>query len=795
MATGKPSNNAQGNRGGTVVPAPVVNGESKVCQRCGTLSSAEARFCLHCGNYLRFSGWLFLPLLIIVVGLLAYYSSFAGVFLFDDRLHILGDRRLKTLWPLWEALARRRPVVDYSLALNRAIGGESAWSYHAVNLSVHLLAGLALYGIIRRTLLREPLRERLGLTSEWPALVAALIWVVHPLQTQSVTYLIQRAESLMGLFYLVTLYCVIRGATSPRGVWWHVAAVLSCALGMGSKGVMVTAPVVVLLYDRVFLSKSFAEAFRRRWGLYLGLAAAWGVLSACGIVHGVVGTSRRAGTVGFSYKGITPLEYALTQFGVLAKYLKLSLWPHPLCLDYNWRAASTTTGIVVPAAAIVTLVGGTVWAFFRRPWLGFLGAWFFLILAPTSSFIPIKDPLFEHRMYLSLAAVVVLVVIGADWTWRRLAARVSMGDSIRRSAAALVAVLIVASLAYGTVERNEVYHSEVSMWRDVLAKRPKNPRAAENLGIALLAEGKLKQAMTALQEAVRISPRSANVHNGLGFALVAHGRLEEAIESFREAVRLRPTFARAHLNLGNALSDTGRPDEAIQHFRIALAIRSSYSAARLNLGNILFRQGRVDDAIEQYRTIIRIDPERANAWVNLGTTLLNKVGTNPAVVDEAIQAFQKALRINPDSPSAHNGLGIALATKGKLDEAKGKLDEAKGNLDEAIEAFRQALWLKHDFGAAHYNLANCLSEKGDSEKKDSEKEYYQGAIRHYLQALKSEPRNVPARYELGMALWKVGNLDLAERAFRETLQVAPDHTDARQALEAVLDEKARSSED
>ncbi|UCC28897.1 MAG: tetratricopeptide repeat protein [Phycisphaerales bacterium] len=772
MVTGRPGNSAQVGCSGAVASAPATSGESRICRRCGSLTPADARFCFHCGNYLRFSVWMFLPLLIIVAGLAAYYASFAGVFLFDDRLHILGDRRLKTLWPFAEELARRRrPVVDYSLALNRAIGGESAWGYHAVNLSVHLLAGLALYGIIRRTLLREPLRERLGLTSEWPALFVALIWVVHPLQTQSVTYLIQRAESLMGLFYLVTLYCVIRGATSPRGAWWHVAAVFSCALGMGSKGVMVTAPVVVLLYDRTFLSKSFGEAFRRRWGLYVGLAAMWGVLSACGIVRGVLGANGRPATVGFSYKGITPFDYALTQLGVLVEYLKLSFWPHPLCLDYNWRAARTAAEIVAPAVAIMTLVGGTVWALFRRPWLGFLGVWFFLILAPTSSFIPIKDPLFEHRMYLSLAAVVALVVIGADWTWRRLAARLSLSRPVRRSVAAVVAVLIVASLAYGSVERNKMYQNEVSMWRDVLTKRPKSPRAAENFGTALLGEGKLKQAMTALQDAVRISPRSSSVHNGLGFALVANGRLEEAIESFREAVRLKPTFARAHLNLGNALSDTGRLDEAIEQFRIAVAIRSSYTSARLNLGNALFRQGKVDEAIEQYRTIIRIDPEHANAWSNLGTTLLNKGGGDPAIVDQAIQAFQRSLRINPDSPSAHNSLGIALATKGKL--------------DEAIEVFRQALWLRPDFGGAHYNLANCLSEKKD----------YQGAIRHYLQALKSEPRNVPARYELGQALRKVENLEAAERAFRETLQVAPDHAGARQALEAVLEQKARSSED
>ncbi len=716
--------------------------------------------------------------LIVVVTLAAYWNSFAGVFLFDDRIHILGDRRLTSLWSIGKVLGRRRPIVDYSLAVNYAIGGENAWGYHAVNLLIHLLAGLTLFGIVRRTLLREPLRRRLGSASVWLALIVAVIWAVHPLQTQSVTYVIQRAESLMGLFYLLTLYCVIRGVDSSGRIKWYVAAVIFCALGMGSKAVMVTAPAMVLLYDRVFVSTSMARALRLRWGLYVGLGATWGVLWMCNVVQGVFDPSRPNAHVGFAFKGITPLEYLWTQCGVLLRYLELAICPRSLCLDYNWPVARTVRDMMPQAVVLVALLAATLRAVGRRRLLGFVGAWFFIILSPTSTFIPIRDPLFEHRMYLPLAAVVVLVVISAHFALQRLAAGLSWRDPIRRCVAAVLTAAVVASLLYGTVRRNRVYGSETRMWRDVLTKCPHNPRAAKNLGLVLLAEGKTEEALVRLREAVRISPGSATVRNGLGVVLVANGLLDEAIESFREAVRLEPYFAWAHLNLGNALSDKGLLDEAMEQFQTALRVRPNYAEARLNLGNALLEQRKINEAIEQYRVIIRLNPRHAKAWGNLGTALLSKSqisavpdndALNRTMIDEAIEAFRTALDLNPSAQNVHNSLGIALASQGRL--------------DEGIESLNQALELKPGFAGAHYNLANCLIEKGD----------IQEAIHHYSEAVRIEPHNLNARFKLGVALAKQGYLQTAIETFRQVLKINPHHSGARKALEAVQAEQPSST--
>ena len=353
---------------------------------------------------------------IIAAGVLVYLNSFAGVFIYDDLREIVGNRRIRGFDGLWGS----RPVVMFTLALNYAVGGLDVRGYHLLNLVVHLLAGLTLFGVVRRVAGLPQFREVSGRRASLFALATALIWVVHPLQTESVTYIIQRAESLMGLFYLLTLYCVVRGATSSRSAPWYACAVLACALGMGSKPVMITAPIVVLLFDRAFLAGSFADVFRSRWRLYAGLAVTWGVLLGTGIVAVMLDVSpQRPTTAGFGYEGATPLTYLLTQAGVLEHYLKLCFWPRPLCLDYAWPLASTAGAIVGPVLLIGGLFAASVFAWRRYPWLGFLGLAFFAVLAPTSSIVPFAHASFEHRMYLPLAAIVLIAVVSVHYVLER----------------------------------------------------------------------------------------------------------------------------------------------------------------------------------------------------------------------------------------------------------------------------------------------------------------------------------------------------------------------------------------
>ncbi|MFH0982524.1 MAG: tetratricopeptide repeat protein [Planctomycetota bacterium] len=732
--------------------------------------------------------WLLVPL----AGMLVYLNSFWGVFLFDDEPGIVHNPFLRQLWPITGQVRNaQRPVLNLSLAVNYALGGLNVWGYHLFNMAVHVLAGLTLFGVVRRTLEREPFRSTWGRSAPWPAVVLALIWVVHPLQTQSVTYLIQRSESMMGLFYLLTLYGLIHGADSAHPRRWYAASVGACVLGMGSKEVMLTAPGMVWLYDRVFLAGSFAAALRQRWGFYVGLAATCLIPLIAGGVIGALNPHPAGQTaVGFGVVGLTPWAYALTQPGVILHYLKLALWPHPLCLDYWWPIAQDLRTVVLPGIVLLVLLVGTLWAFRRRPWLGFLGAWFFMILAPTSSFIPIRDIAFEHRMYLPLAAVLMLAVVGG-WSAARLAFdRLAVPGRLRQALGGGMALGVVAALGVGTVKRNETYGSRIAMWSDVIVQRPQNPRAQSDLGLALFDAGSIDEAVIRYSQALRIDPDYAKAHTNLGNALVRLGRLEEALAHHREAVRLAPDYPEVRNNLGMALAQAGRTEEAVAEFLEALRLNPDYPSARINLGNVLTRQGEVEEALGHYQEALRIEPDSPEAYVGLGNALL-RLGRE----DEAIAHYTRAIQIAPDSVPGHVNLGLVLTRRGRTDEARVHLQEAlrlapedpqaqslmgnllaaQGQLEEAIQHYTAALRSRPDYPEVHSNLGIALARQ----------QRYAEAVVHFREAVSGTPQDAGAHYNLALALDRLGRIDEAIAEYEAVLRIYPQHAEARQRLSAA----------
>lgn len=488
------------------------------------------------------------PLIILAAGAIAYAGSFAGVFLFDDYGRIVENERIRQLFPPGPWLGTRRPIVELTFAVNYAVGGLKPWGYHFVNLLIHLAAGLTIFGVIRRTATIVRGTANQG-SSTWSACVASLLWVVHPLTTQSVTYVIQRGESLMGLLYLWCVYTLLRGAQSARPARWYAVTVAACAAGMGTKAVMVTAPVVLLCFDRMFLASCWRDLFRRRTGLYVGLFLTWGVLVVCGVIQGVFQTApKENANVGFAYHGITPFEYALTQPGVILQYLKLTVWPDALCLDYQWSPATSWPDVLGPALIVVSLLMATVGAILTRHWLGFAGVWFFGILAPTSSFIPIKDVIFEHRMYLPLAALTTAIVFGVQCTLRYMVPRARQ----RWFAGLVLAIAVASPLAWRTWERNRDYHSSLDMWQSVVDARPMSDRAHFGLGVAYYREGQLDKAQTCIEHAIELTPRYADAHFNLGVIHTAKREWPEALASYRTAVEvapLRDQYAQALVDL------------------------------------------------------------------------------------------------------------------------------------------------------------------------------------------------------------------------------------------------------
>lgn len=571
----------------------------------------------------RSSSWLVLAsgAVLAAAAAIVYRGTFSVPFLFDDDASIAGNPTIRRLgsafFPPFNRTVTGRPILNLSLAVNYAAGGTAVWGYHAVNLAIHILGGLTLFGIARRTLASREARS-----GTLVAFSAALLWTVHPLQTGAVTYIVQRAESLMGLFYLLTLYCFIRAAGEGRNPSrWFSLSVAFCALGMATKEVMASAPLIVLLYDRTFVAGSFREALGRRWKVHACLAATWLILAF--LVYSTLGRGGAAGAP----PGPVWWRYALSQPAAISHYLRLCFWPLPLVFDYGAALAAPSPGIVPYALLAFGLVAATAWAIVRRPAIGFLGAWFFAILAPSSSFFPVAgETMADYRMYLPLISVAVIV---AAAIYQRLG----------RSALP-VCLALAAGLGFAAAGRNRDYASGEAIWSDTVAKLPGNYRARNNLG---------------------------------GILLNVPGRLDDAIAQDEAALRLEPGYAGAHVNLGNALSRVpGRLNEAISQYQAALGIEPGFYGVHVDLGNALARvPGRLDEAIAQYEEALRLKPDSAEAHFNLGN-VLSKV---PGSVDDAVREYEEALRLRPDYAIAHFSLAVALlGLPGHAEEARAHLE-------------------------------------------------------------------------------------------------------------------------
>jgi Flp pilus assembly protein TadD len=557
------------------------------------------------------------PLIIIAAGILAYTNALTGPLIFDDFRSIVDNATVRTMsWatvlhPQAQTPMAGRPVANLSLALNYAMSGQNVETYHLWNILVHILAALVLFGILRQTPVWPTADDR---TRDHVALFSALAWLVHPLNTDAVDYITQRTESMAGLFYLMTVYAAIR-AWHDEGWRWTGVAVLSCWCGAATKELVVTAPLMVLLWDRSFPCPSFGAAIRQRGRLYLGLATSW-------LLFGALSRD----TPFFSATGfetsVTPWTYLVNQAPLIARYLRLSIWPVGLVLDYGLARPLSVADVWPSALIVLALLALAVVALKRHATAGFWAAWFFVTLAPASSVLPIPSEVgAERRMYLPLVAVLVLLVS----TWRRLVRPLPAARARRLGAAFGVVVLV--GLTAGTVRRNSEYRSGLAIWETVVARYP-HARAHENLAIQLRDAGRVDEAIEHLRVAAPDLPDAQHV---LGSALIDRGDLAGGIAELQafvqanphdhEIVSARDELASAERTLISGLLNEKRFSEAEVQARAFVSSRPDRSDAHNLLGVALASSGRLDAAVQEFQAAVRLDPQASEPRNNLARAL------------------------------------------------------------------------------------------------------------------------------------------------------------------------------
>lgn len=526
-------------------------------------------------------------LALVGIGFGLYANTFASPFVFDDTPSIEENPHIEALWPLSRSLdappgagSSGRPLVSLSLALNYALGGRAVLGYHLFNVATLVLSALALYGLARRLLERSS-RGGAGL-----AFALALLWMVHPLHTDTLNHVIYRNGSMMGLFYLAACYASLRGYEGQTGNdeargsrRWSVLCVLAAAAAMSSKEVAVSLPLAVLALDRQFGAGSFRAALARRPGMYAGLAATWGVLALC------VWSGERGESVGYGHAEIIDgLDYLRTQTLAIATYVRLAGLADVFVFDYHgqevvraWSAVALEAGLLGLCLAL------SLWGFLRRSVAGLLGLACFALLAPTSSVIPLAGELIaEHRMYLPLVPLVALVGLAID---RRLGGVLAQLPGLRRVPApgALVLAALALPLAWATLERNGDYASRVTLWQDTVEKRPGNSRAWNHLALALKNEGRLPEAEEAFQRTLELDPRHGKASYNYGNLLFQRGDFPGALERFRVAALHEAGDANIRFNHGYALTLAGRTAEGLAEYRAALELRPGWERPQMLL--------------------------------------------------------------------------------------------------------------------------------------------------------------------------------------------------------------------
>jgi len=599
----------------------------------------------------RYETLFLLSLALLVI--LIYANTLGSPFVFDSRSNIESNPHIRiskiTLNDLAKAAfkspAKQRPLPNISFALNYYLHGYNVVGFHVVNILIHISTGFLLYLFVKTTFCTPALRSRYG-NYMWISFFTAAVWMVHPLQTQSVSYIVQRMTSLAAMFYILSilLYARFRLSRQQRKKWWLFSGcILAGIMALASKQTAATLPVFIIAYEWYFFRDLDLKWLKNHIPLLTGC-----LLLAAVIVLALLGSDPLDRILG-EYKGrdFTPIQRLLTESRVVIFYLSQLLWPHPsrLNLDHNFPLSNSLLDPMTTFFSILTLaalIGLAVVTARKQRLLSFCIMWFFGNLVIESSIVALEI-IFEHRVYLpSMTFSLIVVLVVYRWvkpTW-------------------LQAVLLCAMVTVGAVwtyERNAVYSDRITFWQDCVDKSPRKARPHNNLGVALADQGYHDEAVKKYLKALQIDPHYQDPVANIGLSLAEQGKIEESITQFSKALEMNPKDYKTLNNLGASLIVVDRHAEAVQYLSEAITLNPYYAQAHNNLGVGLQLQGRLEEAIDHFSTAVQLDPDYTRAYNNLGVILANQ-----GRFEEAIDQFSAALKVNPGYKNARLNLEKSL---------------------------------------------------------------------------------------------------------------------------------------
>jgi tetratricopeptide (TPR) repeat protein len=718
--------------------------------------------------------WLIL-IVLLGLGAIAYSNSFSAPFVFDDLLSIQKNANVRFGNLNWNILSGRA-LLYLTFTLNYIWTQQEVWSYHLVNLVFHLINGVLLFFVAENVFRRVLADLRL---SRLYAVGAALFFLVHPLQTESVTYISSRSELLSTLLYLAAFLVFVSRPEARIGFLLSLLVAVLFILGMSAKETVISLPATLLLYDLLFLSKFEWRAVLSRWRFYITFVA------GAVVVGYYVATVTLRGSIGPGRQGhLSVWHYFLTQLRAMVQYVYLTFFPVGLNLDYDFPQSFSLFEPKVIGALIflsALLVLGWLW---RRsqPIFAFSIFWFFLTLAPTSSVVPILDVFFEHRMYLPMVGISLSFPVFIVLATRYIRDRVSIPSP------ATVGVLLLMVLTVGTFRRNYVWGDEVRLFEDVLKKSPKKERAFNSLSWAHYKKGQYSEAIVVLQKALEVIPsQRQGFAETLGQLYLKTGRYDDAIVLFKDVLPLHTKpelIALVHNNIGVAYQykwkhlmaqkDRLAPSDyesqvrailtpASAHFAKAVETNiqmfsawDSYIVCSEHLGTMDALESRTLAALEVEETFNDVYAIGKIAFQRGVAKVLARAGDPHEDFKRAVEFFERAEKLNGNEKLVYFNHAYALNS----------IQQPAA----AIEKYLQAIALDTLFTDAHHNVGLIYASQGKTGE----------ALEHFLEVLRYDPNHLSTNMNLARIYASQGNKQSARKHLEHLLRLVPGNQDVIQ---------------
>ena len=632
-----------------------------------------------------------------------------------------------------------QPLSIISIMLDYAAGGsaKNLEPFHRTNLILHIL-NTALLVVLLYIIFGQAV----------PAVMAGLLFGVHPLTVEPIAWITERKTVLTMFFALWCLIFYVR-YTRTKGWGHYIASMAMYVFAMMSKptSLPLAAALLVMDYWPLERLKTQVKKLILEKVPFFVLGGIFAVITVISNARSV-SVSPVESSIGTKLSQLPAMICYLISF-----YLNKIIWPVNLSSVYPLPGAMVLSNPKILGGVIITIIAVIVLLYSAKRIRVFLGGglFFLVVIFPTLGLVRFSPWVVASDKYVYMPAIGLLMILA--WCFGRVLNKFTSA----RPVLILLVLALSAGEIYGVRQYLGYWRDTIGLYEYIIKTAPNAPVAHNNLGVALKSAGRFDEAIVQFRQTVQLDPNYADAHNNLGAALKAKGRLDEAVSEYIIALRLRPGAADAIYNLANALKLQGKTDKAEEYFREILRTNPHYCDAHNNLGIILQSQGKLSEAIEHFRQAELIRPDDVDVRYNLAEAL--KLQGN---YDEAIKHYEEALRIEPKDATIHNSLGNLFRTKNKS--------------DEAIIQFREALKYKPDFAEAHYNLGNILSQQGRLEEAEDQ----------FRLAVRFKPDFAKAHNNLGNILQARGEIDEALVCFRKALELDSNYVSALNSTAKIL---------